>query len=215
MAEIVVEASGGGHLYSGVEYFETYAEAHDIAIGVADEGGLIVGQQGPADEFAVHRGGLVFNLAGQKAVTPTGCTISLFEDSGEPPDTHFDIVIVSGADLGDTMEGADFGKLLDEITSLGSLSTEDWVPFDWNTITLNATGIAAVKAALAAGGKIRFGVRSSKDIDSISPTSQDTVWTRGYADEGLEPKLTITYSTVKGNPNIDQLIYQHVERMER
>jgi len=195
MSELIAIATNTGYILKDGE--AVYLDAHDAAVGndVDNDYSVYLGQY-PA-LFHVARGAVMFSLA----TIPPGAdilsaTLSLYGEN-DTSTTDFDVVLVSGADLADTLVLADFGDLLDEITSFGSFNTSAFVLEDWNVITLNATGIAVLQAAI--GGTVRFGVRSSLDISATPPAGQDFVYFYGTdATASKKPKLTITY---KGFPH--------------
>ena len=151
------------------------------------------------DWFDIWRAGLVFDPSS----IPVGATIisailSLY-GQGDTSDTDFDVVLVSGADLADTLVAADYGDLLAVTTSMGSFNTSSLVLEGWNSITLSATALAALQAAINAANKIRFGLRSSRDIDGISPQLggedfyQEFAGFYGSDISGKKPKLAVVY----------------------
>ena len=125
----------------------SYAAIHDAATGNsvsqsgASTGSIAAGQRydAPIIGWWVQRGVVMFDTS----AIPAGAVISAasikFTSVTDNSDTDFDIVIVSGTDLVDTLVLADYGDLLDDITSLGLLTTVGIVPGE---IPLNAGGIA-------------------------------------------------------------------------
>lgn len=170
-----------------------YLTAHDAATGtVLNDDSPTTGQ---ASTFSVNRGAVVFDLSSYSGIAITAATLSLYGYGAvDFSDTDFDLTIVSGTDLADTLVDTDYGELLNDTTSFGSMSTSGWTLGAYNIVTINATGIAAITAAL--GGKIRFGLRSSRDISVTTPSGNEYVIISGQIDAGQEPKLTITYTTV-------------------
>lgn len=203
MAELIVEASNAGTLD---KRHADYTTAHDAASSTyVDNGqsGFSVGQGygsvvvPPGNPgFVIFRAGLVFDISSIPAgSTITAVTLSLIPWLDES-DTDFNIVIVSGADLADTLVETDYGDLLDDIVSRGVLSTLTMVLGDYNNIVLNSSGIADVQSAI--GNNARFGIRSSRDISSTTPklngaNAWEYVGIYGI-EVGYKPKLTITYS---------------------
>ena len=168
---------------------------------------LVLGQEyvlllGVSKEWYIWRGGLVFDPSTSipSGITVVSAILSLYGENNYS-DTDFDITLVSGADLADTFVNADYLELLNDTASLGSINTSAFLVEAWNNITLNAAGIAAVQTAINTGIKIRFGLRSSRDISATNP---DLGGGAGYYDEYIEaygfntvgkyPKLTITYT---------------------
>jgi len=171
-----------------------YASAHDANAGDYIQNHyhqMLVGQyKSGTPTYSVYRGGIEFNLATLAGLTLSACKLHINLASGSTvPD--FDITIVDGKDLGATFVAADFGELLDETTSWGELNTAG-LSLGFIDITLNATGLAAVQAAIA-GGVIRFGIRSSRDISSTEPTGDERISFIGnQVTETNEPKLIAT-----------------------
>lgn len=117
----------------------------------------------------------------------------------------FDEVVVSGADLNYPPVLADYGDILNDTISRGSISGLA-VPLaheGYADITLNAIGRSEIIK-----GMTKFALRSSRDIDGITPTEREAIWffTAQAANQAdlcsvsgpfiVKPKLTITYTTI-------------------
>jgi len=201
MAEVVIEATNCG-LIANDPGSGTYNEVHDASLGYALDqyDYLYIGQTyspPPNDDFAVNRGGVNFDISGIPTnATITAATLSLMGQFDES-NTDFYITIVSGADLGDTFVDNDYGDLLSAIISFGSITTIGLLLEDWNIITLNAAGLAALQSALSSG-VIRFGLRSSRDISTTNPKGNGGYWLEYCRLYGMmtdkKSKLTITYT---------------------
>ena len=119
--------------------------------------------------FYIDRPGLVFDISSLSGKTALTATISLFGND-DASYTDFDVTLISGNDLADTLIAADYGELLNDVTSYGSFNTSSFILEAWNTITLNAEGLVALQAAIDGGsGKFRLGIRSSRDISATTP----------------------------------------------
>jgi len=177
-----------------------YTTAHDAGAGAFWYGLNTVGQAsyiaGGTSYWEVYRDCLLFDTSSlPDNATITAVTLSLyceFDQSG----TDFDIVVVSGADINDPPVLADYGDLLDDTVSRGSINTSSIVANAYNDITLNATGISEISLT----GVTKFGLRSSRDISSTSPgvpppTHSEYVEFSLSSTPNQEPKLVITYTT--------------------
>jgi len=192
MPELVAIATNTGYFLRDGE--AVYLNAHDAVLGndVDNNFSIYLGQY--MGLFHVSRSGLVASLVGiPLGANILSATLSLYGEN-DTSDTDFDVVLVSGADLADIFVLADFGDLLNDIISLGSINTSTYLLPGWNVITLNTAGIAALQAAI--GGTVRFGVRSSRDISATPPTGNEFVYFYGTdAIASRVPRLTITYIT--------------------
>lgn len=146
-----------------------YTTQHDAANAESITDAVVSGsQQKSGIQYSIERGAMIFDtslLAG--TVLSATLALQLLLDVS---DTDFDITVVSGADLANTIVVADYGDLLNDTTSFGLINSSALVA-GYNNIVLNATGIAAISV----GGTTRFGLRSSRDINSNSPTGNEVV----------------------------------------
>lgn len=212
----VYGSTSDGELASVDTDYDTCHGAADAHHYSYDSVHFFLGQRyySPAGEYSIFRVVLFFDASAlPDDAKIKSATLSLY---GEPDQDHsetdFDITVVDGSDAHDPITSADYGALLDEITSYGTLNTLGFITTGYNNIVLNAAGIAAISKT----GVTQFAVRGSTDISKSEPSDYQYVacWSADKGD-GYKPKLTIAYTTVKGNPGIRQAIYQHVERMER
>jgi len=90
--------------------------------------------------------------------------------------TDFDVVVVKGADIEDIPVKADYGDLLDETESRGSINSADVTVEQWAEIELNQYGRPEINVT----GLTKFGLRSSKDIDIVAPTDVNVVRFSSY-----------------------------------
>ena len=112
---------------------------------------------------------------------------------------------------------ADFLTIGDTSLCDTDLSYADFDITDFNNFTFNASG----KAAITKAGITKLAIRNvNYDLAAIAPPwvsgskSSYVYWYQAKEGGGYRPKLTITYRVRKGNIHIDQLKYQHVERMQ-
>lgn len=208
MGSLVIEANNSKYLE--IDDAASYAAVHDAASADSVQDiGIVIGQQyaaPPFEDWYLYRGTLQFALTG---VSPnsalTAATISLYGQT-DGSDTDFDITVVDGSDLGATIVVADYGELLNEITSYGALTTAGLAVEGWNVITLNAVGIAVIWDALSAG-VVRFGLRSSRDISDTTPKlngadANEYAIFYGIETAGKKPKLTLTFTSGEGKSTI-------------
>lgn len=111
--------------------------------------------------------------------------------------TDWNFTLVDGSEVVDPMVKADYGDLLDEVTSLGAIAVSGVTPNTRFEITLTAAGRAFLEAK--AEGIAVFGIRSSDDISSTPPPdanqgryTQMAFITSMLADEDVKPQLVIT-----------------------
>ncbi len=198
MPIIEIDATNWGELFKDDA---VYATAQGAASGdsVSNNDTEIYLGQGYVDTplYSLWRGALIFPVQ----LLPPGATVisailSIWGKTDDS-DTDFNITIVNGSDLADSFVLADYGDLLDEVADYGALTTLGLSLTGYNDITLTAAGIAALQTAVTAGNKIRFGVRSSRDISVTTPkldgeaTYDESIVFHGDV-TGKKPKLTIT-----------------------
>jgi hypothetical protein len=198
------EGSGGGGAVTSVytfyatasdghiaQYGATYSTVHNAAQGVVGTGNQYsVGQMYYLGTYYIFRGGLFFNTASlPDGAVITGATLRLW-GAGNYSTTDFNVTIVRGADLNNPLVAADYGDLLDETVSRGSLSTSGWVTGGWNSVSLNSTGLSEISKT----GTTKFGLRSSRDIGSSTPYQNEYVQIGAY--EGGHPaELAVTVAS--------------------
>lgn len=150
--------------------------------------------------YFVQRGFIIFNLASiPVTAVVSAVTVSLFGNSkGGDDDTA---IVESTQAATNNLTTADFDAF--NSTELASRVTT-WSTSGYNDYTLNASGIALVQAAIAAGGYAKFCLRNKKDIDNNTPAEDNTVQGYGSQDTGTthDPKIVVTYTppTNRGNP---------------
>lgn len=107
---------------------------------------------------------------------------------GDSSNTDFNIVATgyTGSYPMTVNDFDDFGSV-----SYGTLSTVGWSLAGYNTLNLNASGIAAINKT----GITLLGLRSSNDISASVPTNDEYIYPWS-ADKGVgfEPNITITFT---------------------
>ncbi len=147
--------------------------------------------------FQIYRFGMFFDTSAlPSGVTVTAVVLSLYGQTDQATN-EFDMVIVSGDDLTyNQLVVADYGDLLNEITSLGELNTASFVTGAFNEITFNAAG----RDKINVGGITKLAIRSSRDISSSQPAQSEANRVQFYQShlsfQDFAPKLTITYTTL-------------------
>lgn len=223
MAQVDFAAQISAELHA--EHATVYATAHNAA--VADDitnAELITGQyhiSSPVVGFHVYRDALVFDTSSlADDLVIVSARLKLWSKRIASVGVGFDVVIVSGADIEDTPVVADYGDLLDDTATRGSVDTDDIGLEEAVYIDLNSTGISEINKT----GLTKFGLRSSRDISSTEPSADTVEWISFYHyAEGAGqkwPRLIITYNipivttqavsnitttTATGNGNITSL----------
>ena len=151
--------------------------------------GINVGQYWYSPAYYVYRG-VVFFASGDLPDTADISAAALhIYGEGDYSHTDFDVTVVSFS--GSQPPVADDFDVLGT-TSYGAASTSGFATDGYNTITLNATGIAAINKS----GTTVFGLRSSRDISATTPTGAEYVrfYSADYDGGSRAPKLVVTYS---------------------
>ena len=178
----------------------TYALAHNAAVADSDPEAnhmQLVGQILDTTYY-VYRSCLEFDISTITAAA-TAAILSIYGIADwSYIEIQFDLVVVSGEDISDPFVVADYHDLLGKTTSWGSFTCTVTPGSTWSdayhNITLNATGLAALNAAITGGGgKFRIGLRSSRDISNTTPTNSEHLAAYDETDSGKEPILTVTY----------------------
>src|SRR4030043_1651856 len=184
---------------SGVELWATnndYATAQGAASGIAEGFGYPVGgnndyvgeayDENNSPPFAIVRYGMLFDTSSISSFS--SASLLLYVNEVYEAST-FNIVVVSGADLESPIVGSDYGDLLNDVTSLGSISSAECAGGGWVEIPLNAS-------AITAGGITKLALRSSRDISATTPklNGEDSYrkLLRFSTVSGYGPKLSIT-----------------------
>ncbi len=173
------------------------------------------------EEFAILRAFLYFDTSDiPPEATIISARLALYpEDVFEAEAGYATLHAVEGVQAV-PLELEDFGRHLDKVVSGGSIAFADWVPDSYNEIELNATALSWINK----GGLTKFCLRVAADKDDTPPTldgDNGVVFCSAETGPDFCPKLIVTYELPppvvppKGNIVIDQLIYQHAERMAR
>jgi len=195
MAELTIEAESFTYLQNRGTTGVSYATIHDAAsgnqIGTDSENARELGQiyipGAGQDLYRVFRFGLKFDCSALPAIfTITAAKIQLYAHS-DNSSVDFEVTVVNGDDLDFPGVIADYGELLDEVTSYGAWDTVNWPgAASYIDINLNSTGIA-----LIVDGVVKFGLRSSRDIAKTTPTTLEYGY---FSPLSSPPKLVLTYS---------------------
>ena len=188
----LVQASNTGYYYC---HDAMYSAAHDATqTGVGDTHqytAWLVGNSYPISDYQIERAGLVFPCALNPSLTLLAAYVFILPSSIDTAGGNFDLTLVSGADLGDTLNVWDYGDLLSATTPFGSINTADLRAGvgveQWVVIPLNAAGLAAITM----GVHVRFGVRHSGDIANSVPASQSRWSTDGTDTPEKAPYLML------------------------
>jgi hypothetical protein len=185
---------------------DNYSIVHGASWGTVhyDMQWLSVGQRmyaspGPVSDFYLWRGGLFFDtssLPGDASIS--SAVLSLYGES-EASFRDFEITVVDGWGLHEPLVPSDYGYLGSQNVSGGSFDTAGFSTSGYNDIPLNETGMGWISKT----GITKFGLRSSKDIGDIAPTSWEYVDI--YASEqgeGYQPRLVVTYTTAPPPPPV-------------
>mgnify|MGYP001565150853 CR=1 FL=1 len=179
-----------------------YTTAHDASSADSITVNLLlVGQALSGGDYDVYRNGIIINTTSIPITALINSAKARFKVVDDLSSTDFLVTVVSGTDLTDTIVVADYGDLLNDTTSFGSLTTAGVSLVDWNDINLNATGLVALQAAVTSGDKFRFGIRSSRDISSTTPTGLEWISCNTFPPVELEVTYnlppTVTTQTCK------------------
>jgi len=152
--------------------------------------------------YTVRRGGVIFDTSAlpDDAVI-TSATLSFYGfASGQG--VAMSLTVVNGADIDwGVYDPADYGDLLDDTTSFGSIASSSWVNESYNDITLNASGLAVISLT----GNTVFALRSSRDISATTPSDGVTEYVQFYGGVQFPAKavkLVITYGATRPGRHI-------------
>jgi len=155
MAQLIVDATTFALL--GVDG-TNYTTVHNTANAEWVDASQISASQNKAfSVYGVERSGVVFDTSTIPAdATITSATLSV-QYAASSGDMSFNVTIVSGVDLGDTIVAADYGDLVNDTTSFGEALASDLDSAGYHNTT-------------------RFGIRSSRDISSTAPTGGEAIY---------------------------------------
>jgi len=189
-------------LHSAATPHPTYDQVHDAQAATvllqaprdAYPARLPVGQfhQPEREWWAIARGALYFDtsaLPESIEIVRVSLALSIYDPGAGwwPPTDHFDLTVVNGEGLSEPEPAqSDYGYLLGQTDSLGSINTSRLVEGEVYEIEL---GVAALEQ-IARARLVKFGLRSSRDIAAEPPSGaghgREFVWI-------LTPKLWVTY----------------------
>ncbi len=120
-------------------------------------------------KYQIFRTVMRFDLSSVPAGTSIlRAVMTILRGSGFPTQYRdWDIVLVDGSDCTDPIVNADYGDLLDDTTSLGSVAISETTVSTTFNITLNATGRSFLESKI--GSVAVIAIRSSEDISSTVP----------------------------------------------
>lgn len=213
-----IKATLSGDILS--EKLGPYADAHDALTGVVGLANYLtisnsyIPPDSPDGFFQVSRGYLSLNtrfLSEKEKYTATfklylyGYAAAIEEDIGQA------LMGVVKSHHGDTLVPTDFGDLLSQTDVCGLMDASLWLPNTWNAIDLNIDVFDFIESR----GITKFGLRLAGDALAEEPTGTNQI--QIAVDAAHLPYMEVVYTPTvwKGNINIDQLIYQHAERMVR
>lgn len=189
--EVFYSSTSDGELYKGGVDYPTVQTAA-VGAATADAHFENVGQAWVDPNYHIYRDGFFFDTSSiPDAATVFAATLSLYGYS-DGADTDFDVTTINGTDLNDPLVNADYGDILDDTVSWGSLNTAAWITTGYNNIELNAIGRANINKA----GVTKLALRSSRDISATQPTGNEYVGIWMTEEEGTDkdPMLTVMYS---------------------
>uniref|UniRef100_A0A6M3XS40 Uncharacterized protein n=1 Tax=viral metagenome TaxID=1070528 RepID=A0A6M3XS40_9ZZZZ len=169
---------------------------HDAATGTPYEGAermYTVTRVTAGGVYHCYRCALRWNTASiPNTATIKAATLSLYAYAVTVTGTHH-LYIVSGEDLGDTMDITDYGNLLAHVTPLAPIvSVADLTLDAYNNFILNAAGLALISKT----GWTKFGIRVSDDINDVLPViGVNTVIVDMGGENNItgQPRLVVSY----------------------
>lgn len=176
-----------------------YTTAHDAATGSVQSASALsmrVRQDNSSGLDEISRAGIYFDTSALPDDAVISAGVITLHRSGGTATQAFNVTLVNGDDLADPMVAADYGDLLDDTTALANVvDTDVWTVLTTQDFTLTAGG----RAKITVTGTTKFGIRSSRDINSDAPADGvDEEIFISSADEtetAKKPKLVITYTT--------------------
>jgi len=170
-----------------------YLACHDAAVCSNVDNSPYEIRIGQLPGYRVERGAYVFDtsyLSGLGGIKILSARLKVYKELGPYNMTGEYIVVVDGSAIEDTPVAADFGDLLTATTELGSVLATEVATGAYTDIELNAAGLALISKT----GNTKFGLRSTKDINSTMPTSTQIIYFWGYGAGGAKyTKLEVTW----------------------
>lgn len=199
MASLEVIGSTSDATLAGACDTNVYATRHDCATGTVQSvtsAAITLGQLNSSGAYDIWRLGIYFDTSALPDDAVISAGVITLTRAGGTATQAFDVTIVNGDDLADPMVSADYGDLLDDTTALANtVDTDTWAAGVAKDFTLTAGG----RAKISKTGTTKFGIRSSRDINSNAPADgvlEDiSIRSANDSQEARKPKLTITYTS--------------------
>jgi hypothetical protein len=163
---------------------------------------LKVGQVFEDSVYSIYRGSIIVDTADIPDTATISSAVVKVWGAGSFQSSAYSVVLTDSLSYTGTEAdypgipsiAIDYNLSYYDTTTLGYINSGSWSNSGWNTITLNATGIARINKT----GMTKFFVRSSHDIGNTVYASQNTVEFYSGNKAGYEPKIEVTY-TVAGS----------------
>jgi len=177
----------------------SYASVHDAASCSKlspNQTQLIIGQLASGDPvvYRVTRWGLNFDTSsipsGDKIVS---ATLKIYKNAGPYDMSGQNYTIVDGSDLGAPPVADDYGDLLDDVTSWGSIAASTLATGSYSNIDINAIGLSGITRA----GTTKLAVRSSTDIASTAPTTHEYTLFEASGTASNPPTLVVIHQPLQ------------------
>lgn len=178
------------------EYQKTnavYATAHNAAASdVMAHDPIRIGQEAG---YVIWRAGAFFDTSSIPTTATIMSAILKLYGLASILDTNFDLTVIDGTDLDNPSLHADYGELLNDTTSGGTISSSTWVVDAYNEIPLNSTGIGWITK----GGTTKLALRSSREINSDVPPGITSEYVQAY---GTSTDVQLVVNTGKIDINM-------------
>ncbi len=187
----------------------SYAAARDATAGLsAQTDQWIVGQNYSAPDRTVYRSFASFAIPNMSAISAASLFLDGLTDNST---TDFEIYIVTSTYSNplvkedfDVFDGHQTGEA-DNGTVLNSAWNSSAYSADWNEITFDADGLAAILAK--SNSTLSIALISKEDYDNSAATDGEYVSFESSGESGKEPYLLITYTAGAGT--VTQVIRQN------
>lgn len=195
---IIYAGDGDGYLIkTATPYASSHGAGSADSVDIASDT-FAVGQFQVAGNWTIWRAGLPFDTSPiPPGAVITKAILSLYKQAHSYDVVDYpDLVVVDGSPIGAALDIADYGALLGEITSGGSISLPDTVTDAYNDIILDNYG----RGLILKGGTTWLALRSSFDIGSYEKYGSISIYqaNKGWKNpadhtQGYKPKLTVQY----------------------
>jgi len=151
---------------------------------------------GPPSYYAIWRGLAIFDLSPLSGnANITAATLRLYGHNDYSTD-DFDITVVEGPDTGGSLpQTIDYDGF--QATSFGTVTTAGFAAPGWNSITINAAGIAFLNEKVQTG-YAHLGILNDTDVSDTAPTTTELVTVAGRSNINTDPELVLTISIWPG-----------------